>query len=126
MRGEKRNTQLPNIATMLMRFMAKLNGRSASPRITATWPSPPPGTQATHSNPNLTSLFSGNIMAIPKASWKRTLIVIVSLGFRTIAQAMNQTHTTFNIQLLFILIKLRRRECRKWGKILNILGILCA
>lgn len=98
MRGEKRNTQLPNIATMLMRFMAKLNGRSASPRITATWPSPPPGTQATHSNPNLTSLFSGNIMAIPKASWKRTLIVIVSLGFRTIAQAMNQTHTTFNIQ----------------------------
>lgn len=99
MRGEKRNT-LPNIATMLMRFMAKLNGRSASPRITATWPSPPPGTQATHSNPNLTSLFSGNIMAIPKASWKRTLIVIVSLGFRTIAQAMNQTHTTFNIQQL--------------------------
>jgi hypothetical protein len=27
---------LPNIATMLMRFMARLNGRSASPRITAT------------------------------------------------------------------------------------------
>lgn len=124
MRGEKRNTQLPNIATMLMRFMAKLNGRSASPRITATWPSPPPGTQATHSNPNLTSLFSGNIMAIPKASWKRTLIVIQN------NRASNESDTHYiqysTIGLLFILIKLRRRECRKWGKILNILGILCA
>ena len=65
----KTSNYLPSIVTVLMRFMVKLKGISASLMITATCPSPPPGTQATHRSPNRTFFSNGKSIARPKASW---------------------------------------------------------
>jgi len=61
----------PSIVTVLIRFIVRDSGRSALLMMTATCPSPPPGTHATHSRPNLMFFSSGRIMASPKASWKQ-------------------------------------------------------